>query len=194
MTAAGPQQILLVTAAANASACAAELTSALQCDVEIAESRKSAAAAMRRTEFAAVVVDETLAESDWEGAEQMWRASELAVPVQLNFAICSTARVVRELRAALYRRSQEESRARKAAEIHLQADIGSALTGIVLEVDMLKGSSQMPVEMKSRLQHLSVLVEEMRKKLAPVAKAASRTVAASVGNGVHPLTPLPRTR
>jgi hypothetical protein len=180
VTAIGTQQILLVTAASNAPACAAELTSALQCEVEIAESRKSAAAAMRRTEFAAVVVDETLAESDWEGAEQMWRASELAVPVQLNFAICSSARVVRELRAALYRRTQEESRARKAAEIHLQADIGSALTGIVLEVDMLKGSAQMPAEMRSRLQHVSVLVEEMRKKLAPP-KTPMRTVAASVG-------------
>jgi hypothetical protein len=186
MTVTVTQPILMVTALNSAADCAAEVAKALQCSVEIAESRKSALAALRRTEFAAIVVDDAVAEADWEGAEQLWRASELAVPLQLNFAICSCARVVRELRAALYRRSLEEGRARKAAETHLQADIGSALTGIVLELDLLKRSPQLPVELQDRLQHVSSLTGELRKKLVPSHAAKSATgiaVGSPAGSG-----------
>jgi DNA-binding NtrC family response regulator len=184
MANAGTLPILLITGANIAASCSEELTRALECPVEIAESRKSAAMALRRTEFSVVVIDESLAESDSEGAEQLWRASELAVPVQLNFAICSCARLVRELRAALYRRTQEISRARKAAEVHLQADIGSALTSIVLEMDLLRTATQMPADMRGRLQHVSTLVEEMRKKLAPAATSKSAARAAANGGSI----------
>jgi hypothetical protein len=150
------QPVLLVSSLEAAQVCAEEIRRALRCVVEVAEGRKAAMSVLRRKEFAAVVVDDAIAESDEEAAEQLWRIAGLAVPLQLNFAICSAVRVTRELRAALYRRSLEEGRARKSAENTLQADIGSALTGIVLELDLLQ-----------RLTELSRMTGDLRKKLTP---------------------------
>jgi len=159
--------ILLVTAAATAQQCALEITGALDCAVEVAESRKSAIALLRRQEFSAVVVDDALAEADLEGADQLFSAAGMAVPLQVNFAISSAARVIRELRAALYRRQSDEARARAAAESNLQADIGSALTGMVLELDLLRSGKEFPAEFRERLVQLTALTTELRRKLVP---------------------------
>jgi CheY-like chemotaxis protein len=170
--------VLVVSPLAAARACADEIARGLQCPVDIAESRRSAMAALRRTDFAAVVVDDGIAEGDAEAAEQLWNAAGLAVPVQVNFAICSSARVTRELRAALYRRSLEELRARKAAENNLQADIGSALTGIVLELDLLRAADDIPPQFRERLGQVSELTADLRKKLVPPLPARTAVQAA----------------
>ncbi len=161
------QPVLLVSSLEAAQVCAEEIRRALRCVVEVAEGRKAAMSVLRRKEFAAVVVDDAIAESDEEAAEQLWRIAGLAVPLQLNFAICSAVRVTRELRAALYRRSLEEGRARKSAENTLQADIGSALTGIVLELDLLQRASDVPPHLRERLTELSRMTGDLRKKLTP---------------------------
>src|SRR5580693_6125002 len=66
--------ILLVTAASSAQQCAAEIAVALDCTVEVAESRKSALALLRRGDFSAVVIDDALAEADLAGGDQLWSA------------------------------------------------------------------------------------------------------------------------
>jgi hypothetical protein len=162
-----PQAVLLVSAVEAAQACAAEIGQTMDCDVDIAESRKSAIAMLRRQDFSAVVVDDALAEGDIHGADQLWSAAGLAVPIQVNFAISSCGRVVRDLRAALYRRQLDEKRARTAAETNLQADIGSSLTGIVLELDLLRSGADIPPEFRDRLTQLTDLTTELRRKLVP---------------------------
>jgi len=143
------------------------MTDALRCPVEVAESRKSALSAMRRAEYAAVIVDDAIAEADDESAEQLWNAAGLAVALQVNFAISNSARIIREIRAGMHRRHLEETRARKAAENNLQADIGSALTGIVLELDLLRNSDDVPLHFRDRLAQVSLLTTDLRKKLVP---------------------------
>ena len=56
--------ILMVTGMEGARNCAAVVGTQLGKEVEVAEGRKAALAALRRREFAAVVVDETIAECD----------------------------------------------------------------------------------------------------------------------------------
>jgi len=56
--------ILMVTGIEGARNCAAVVGSQLGMEVEVAEGRKAALAALRRREFAAVMVDETMAECD----------------------------------------------------------------------------------------------------------------------------------
>jgi hypothetical protein len=161
------QPVLLVSSLQAAHGCAEEIRRTLRCEVDVAESRKSAMAALRRGGFAAIVVDDGIAEVDSDAADQLWNAAGLAVPVQVNFALCSAARVTRELRAALNRRTLEEARARKAAENNLQADIGSALTGIVLELDLLRESRDIPEEFRERLAQVAALTTDLRKRLVP---------------------------
>lgn len=182
-----PQAVLLVSAVEAAYACAGEIGQAMDCDVEIAESRRSAIAMLRRQEFTAVVVDDTLAEGDIHGADQLWSAAGLAVPIQVNFAISSCGRVIRELRAALYRRRLDETRARTSAETNLQADIGSSLTGIVLQLDLLRGGADIPIEFRDRLARLADLTTDLRRKLGPAVplKFAMRSAIGVVKAGLR---------
>jgi hypothetical protein len=172
--------VLLVTAAQMAQTCAEDIAAALDCTVELAESRKSAIALLRRQEFSAVVVDDALAEADLAGADQLFSAAGMAVPMQVNFAISSSARVIRELRAALYRRQADEARARTAVESNLQAELGSALTGMVLELDLLRSGQDFPPAFRNRLVQLTNLTTELRRKLVP-AMSQKDAMQASIG-------------
>ena len=107
--------ILMVTGIEGAYNCAEVMGKQLALEVVVAEGRKSALALLHQREFAAVVVDESIAECDPAAAEAIWQRSGLAIPLQINFALCGLARLVREIRAALGRREREQTLAYRAA-------------------------------------------------------------------------------
>ena len=78
---------------------------------------------MRCCEYSVVVVDEVQVESDPGGAELLWRQARLAIPLQFNFAISGTARLVREIRAALTRREQEQALSMRAAALAVESEL-----------------------------------------------------------------------
>lgn len=164
--------VLMVTGHMGAMACAGEISSAVPCKIEVVESRKQALVALRREDFAAVVVDETVAEDDGDGGEQLWRATGMAVPLQVNFAISSSRRLVREIRAALHRRELEQTRARAVTMTMMKAEVGSALTGILLELELMGKMSQMPEEGQDRLKQIAELTTGLRRKLESGSAAA----------------------
>ena len=67
--------ILIVTGIEGARNCAAVVQAQLGMEVEVAEGRKAALAALRRREFLAVAVDETMAECDPAAAEAPCRST-----------------------------------------------------------------------------------------------------------------------
>src|ERR1700746_4182878 len=107
--------VLLVTGIEGAHNCADVIAKQLEMDVEVAEGRKAALGRLRQREFAAVVVDETVAGCDPAAAEAIWERAGLAIPLQINFAVSGAARLIREIRAALHRRERGQMLARKAA-------------------------------------------------------------------------------
>src|SRR6478672_13292455 len=107
--------ILMVTGIEGARDCAALIAAQLGMEVEVAEGRKAALSALRRKEYSAVVVDETIAECDPAAAEAICERAGLAIPLQINFALSGAARLIREIRAALQRREREQELARRAA-------------------------------------------------------------------------------
>ena len=110
-----PQTVLLVTTMSGAENCAAAVGRQLGLSVEVAENRRTALAALRRREYAVMVLDESLVEADPAGAEVLWQQAGLAVPIQVNLGISGCNRVLREVRAALQRRERELSLAMRAA-------------------------------------------------------------------------------
>jgi hypothetical protein len=171
--------VLLVTGHMGAMACVAEVSASVPCMVEVVENRKAALVALRRGEFSAVVIDEAVAEDDGENGEQLWRATGMAVPLQVNFAISSAKRLVRELRAALHRRELEHARAREATMLAMKAEVGSALTGILLELELLAGMAEISDEGQERLTQIAELTSSLRRKLdAGSAAVASETAQA----------------
>ncbi len=156
--------ILIVTGIEGALNCANAFEQQLGMMVEVAEGRKSALAALRRRDFLAVVVDETLAECDPAAAEAIWERAGLAIPVQVNFARSGAARLVREVRSALHRREREQALARHAATVAIESELKATLSGLLLHSQLaLNAVLEPPVA--ARLRVVADLATHLRSQL-----------------------------
>jgi hypothetical protein len=134
-------------------------------DVEVAEGRKTALAALKRREFSAVVVDETLAECDPAAAEAIWDHAGLAIPLQINFALSGAARLIREIRAALHRREREQTLARHAAEVAIERELKSTVAGLLLHSELALSVIDVPAPLADRLRVVADLAGSLRQQL-----------------------------
>ena len=164
--------ILMVTGIEGARNCASVVGAQLGMDVEMAEGRKTALAALRRREFAAVAVDETMAECDPAAAESVWEHAGLAIPLQINFALSGAARLIREIRSALHRREREQTLARRAATAAIETELKSTVAGLLLHSQLALSGSDMPPPVAERLRVVADLAGSLRQQLnAPQVRA-----------------------
>ena len=165
--------ILMVTGIEGARNCADAVSRQLGMEVEVAEGRRGALAVLRQREFAAVLVDETLAECDPAAADAIWERSGLAIPLQINFAVSGIARVVREVRAALHRREREHVVARRAAAAAVEAELKSTVAGLMLHSQLALSSSEASSPVAEKLRIVASLVADLRRQLNGEAIAGS---------------------
>ena len=158
--------ILMVTGIEGARNCAAVLGAQLGMEVEVAEGRKAALAALRRQEFDAVLVDETLAECDPAAAEAIWERANLAIPLQINFALSGAARLVREVRSALHRRKCEQMLARKAAAAAIETELKTTVAGLLLHSQLALSGGEMPTPVADKLRVVADLASSLRRQLS----------------------------
>jgi CheY-like chemotaxis protein len=158
--------ILIVTGIEGARNCAAVVGKQLGMEVEVAEGRKAALAALRRREFAAVLVDETMAECDPSAAEAIWERAGLAIPLQINFALSGAARLIREIRAALHRREREQMLARRAAASAIQAELKSTVAGLLLHSQLALSGSEASSPIADKLRVVADLAGSLRQQLS----------------------------
>ena len=158
--------ILIVTGIEGARNCAAVVGAQLGMEVEVAEGRKAALAALRRREFLAVVVDETMAECDPAAAEAIWEHAALAIPLQINFALSGAARLTREIRSALHRREREQTLARRAA-----------VAGLLLHSQLALSGSDVPSPIADKLRMVADLAGSLRQQLSAPLEARGNTAA-----------------
>jgi len=144
--------IRLVAGIEGARNCADVVEKHLGMDVEVADGRKAALAILRHREFAAVVVDETIAECDSMGADTIWERSGLAIPLQVNFALSGAARLIREIRAALRRREREQMLARHAAVAAIESELKSTVAGLLLQSELAPSGSDAGSPLAERLR------------------------------------------
>ena len=167
--------ILMVTGIEGARNCAAFVGAQLGMDVEVAEGRKAAIAALRHNEFATVVVDETLAECDPAAAEAIWERSGLAIPLQINFALCGAARIVREIRAALHRREREQSAARRAATADIEMELKTTVAGLLLQSQLALSDAGPTNPVAEKLRVVAELASNLRQQLSAPVRARRET-------------------
>lgn len=158
--------ILIVTGIEGARNCAAVVGAQLSMEVEVADGRKSALASLRRREFSAVVVDETMAECDPSAAEAIWERSGLAIPLQINFALSGAARLIREIRAALHRREREQSLAHRAAASALENELKTTVTGLLLHSQLALSGSESSMPIADKLRTVADLAGTLRQQLS----------------------------
>ncbi len=163
--------ILLVTGTEGARNCADVIAKHLEMDVEVADGRKAALAQLRQREFAAVVVDETVAGCDPAAAEAIWERAGLAIPLQINFALSGAARLIREIRAALHRREREQMLARKAAAAAVELELKTTVAGLLLQSQLALSSSEPASPVAEKLRMVASLAGDLRRQLSAVAES-----------------------
>ncbi|MDR3773536.1 MAG: hypothetical protein P4L26_09335 [Terracidiphilus sp.] len=169
--------ILIVTGIEGARNCAAVVGTQLGMEVEVAEGRKAALAALRHKEFAAVVVDETMAECDPSAAEAIWERAGLAIPLQINFALSGAARLIREIRAALHRREREQTLARRAAAAAIESELKNTVAGLLLHSQLALSTREIPASIADKLRVVADLAGNLRQQLNAPSSARSDTAA-----------------
>ena len=157
--------VLIVSGIENVQNCAEVVSKQLGMMVEFASGRREALKALRQKEFAVVVVDESLAECDPEGAEAIWERSGLAIPMQINFALSGAARVVREIRAALQRRQREQAAARLAAREDFGTELKNTVTGLLLHSQLALAETGLPNQVVQKLRVVEDLAGRLRNQL-----------------------------
>ena len=157
--------ILMVTGIDGARNCGAAVSTQLGMDVEVAENRRAALTMLKRREFLAVVVDETIVECDPATAEAIWTQSGLAIPLQINFALSGAMRLVREIKAALHRREREQTLASRAAAVAFETELKSTVAGLLLHSELALRGSNVPPAVADRLRVVAELAGTLRQQL-----------------------------
>jgi DNA-binding NtrC family response regulator len=158
--------ILLVTGIEGARNCAEVVAKNLGTEVEVADGRKSALAALRQNEFSAVVVDDTIAECDPAAAEAIWERAGLAIPLQVNFALSGAARLIRDIRAGLHRREHEQTLARNAAAAAMDSELKSTVAGLLLQSELALSGLDAGSPAVERVRMVADLASNLRRQLA----------------------------
>ncbi|MBI2683584.1 MAG: hypothetical protein HYX26_10310 [Acidobacteriales bacterium] len=161
--------ILLISQAKTAAQCATALQKFSGHRVQIARTLGEGVGLLRREEFAVVVADQLLLDSNPKGADLLWRNTGVAVPVEVNFALASAERIARDVRAAVDRREKEQLLAARAAEAILRGELTGTVSGILLNSEIALSQPQVPASVQDRIRSVHELAEQLRTRLAMTA-------------------------
>ena len=159
------RMILLITPSPRVTECAAAIEKATGEPAQTASNLRRALRLMRQQEFDVVVVDQCLPDAEREAGEMLPALSGAAVLIFINLALSGTERVVRDVRAALQRRDQEQRVAMQAAARMLSSEIKDALTGILLSSQLALAEPALPPAAEAKLRSVWELAEQMRLRL-----------------------------
>lgn len=161
------RKILMISPLAGAEVCAALVARQIGLPVELVCSRRSGLTALRREEYAVVIVEESMADADPQGTDLLWQHAGMAVPVQVNFAISGGARVVREVKAAIARREQEEIVATRAVTQQMESELKSTVTGLLLHSELALAEPMVPPQLVEKLKQMVILAGTLQQRLRP---------------------------
>jgi hypothetical protein len=159
------QTLLLISAMTGVQNCAVSLSHQLGFAVDVALDRKDGIVLLKRRPYAVVIVDEAIAEADARGAELLWRYTGLAIPLQVNFALSGTARLARDVRAALLRREREQALAMRAAASSIEGQLKSTMTGLLLQSELALAEPAISGNVASKLKLVIELAGSLRHQL-----------------------------
>jgi hypothetical protein len=163
-SATSPRPTILVLAAPSTAASVAEaLRARLALDVETAPHRRGGLACLRRQNFSLVLLDEGLAAEDSQATDLLYRSAAATPLLEINFALASADRTVRQVRSALARRDYDRAQARAAASLELQNELSAALAGLLLESQLALREASPAQEPK--LRRVVELAAQLRDRL-----------------------------
>jgi hypothetical protein len=156
--------ILLITPSAKVQESAKALEDATSEPLHVAATLRQAVGLLRSEEYSAVLVDQSLIESDPDESDLVLQHMGSAIPVYINFGISGLDRVVRELRSALHRRKREAVVATRTAEQNLRNELKGPLTALLLSCEMALEAPDISVA-GPKIRKAWELAKEVRTKL-----------------------------
>jgi signal transduction histidine kinase len=171
------EAVLIVAAVEDIESTAAAIAARLGLTVDLVSTRTQALRLLERRTYAAVVLDQMLADADAPGAELLWKYAGLAIPLQLHFGLAGSARLEHEIRAALGRRQREQQLARMAAAAQVDSDLKNAVTGLLLEAQLALGEKDLPPPLERRLRTLAGIAGHLQERLTGAGSGATTLVA-----------------
>jgi hypothetical protein len=157
--------VLLISPIADAARLAESLAATLDCSVNVASTHRAGLTALRHCDYSVVVMDDCMTEANPATAELLWRNFGMAVPLQINFAFYSGARVAREVQAAIVRREQQQARALRAAVSLLENDLKATLTGLLLQSQLVLAEPELTPKITGKLALVAELAGSLRRRL-----------------------------
>jgi hypothetical protein len=95
----------------------------------------------------------------------LWKNAGLAIPLQINFAISGTNRLIREVRAALQRREHEQALAMRAATSAIENELRDTVTGLLLHSQLALAEPILSAPLTAKLQIVAELAANLRTRL-----------------------------
>jgi hypothetical protein len=157
--------ILVISNAKSREECASALNRALGEETVGASGLQQGAGKLRGNEFTAVVVDQSCAEADPAAAESLWKLAGSAPIIPVTFAISSVERIVRDVRAALARRRQEQLQAARNAQDCLRNELAGPVSGILLSSELALAQPALPSGVIEKLRSVRELALEIKSRL-----------------------------
>ncbi len=157
--------ILLITPSARGQQCADSLSAATGQETHWARHLQEAAARLREQTYTSAVIDQFLLETEPEESQQTIEHLGTAFPVYINFGVTGMDRLVREVRAALHRRSREESVARRAVAEQMHSEMRETLTALLLSCELAMSVPDVPMPAVEKIRAIDNLAREMRLRL-----------------------------
>jgi signal transduction histidine kinase len=159
------QGVLLIAMVEGIESCTRRMEEELQVQVDVARSRSLGLDALRCTEYAVVVIEESLVEGDPAWADEAWELTGFAVPLQFNFAISGCGRLCREVRAAMARRDREQAIARRSVATEIENELKTTLTGLLLQSELAMREPTVPAALEPKLKHVVEMAGAIRDRL-----------------------------
>lgn len=156
--------ILLLASESAAAAAADVLRQGLDAEVDHHESLRAALQSLRTRDYTLILLDEALAAADPALAERIGDTA-VAPLLELNLAISSAPRLLRQARASLARRRHDLAQASVAAHRTLYAELNQTLSGLLLKSEF--ALQQAPPEVAPHLREVVELAHDLRDRLRP---------------------------
>jgi len=159
--------ILLISASPRAHDYAVAVSQGTRRTIQTAPTLKRAAARLKpgAEQFTVVIVDQALVENDPREVELLVSRAGTAVPVFVPLAICSPARVLADVRAALARRETESRLADEAARRRLSSELRGDVTAILLSSELALRVPALPPRAQEKLKSVVQVAQQMRTRL-----------------------------
>jgi len=159
--------ILLVTSAPRAQECAHALQQATGEPVTIATNFSNALTHLRAATFSLGIFDRNALENEPHEIAKVWAHLELTPVVEINLALISLERLVREVQSALDLCRHNQSTARANAIRALQGEVNQTLTELLLDCDLTIQLGDLPPAAHERVTLIRAHAQKLCQQIAP---------------------------